>query len=153
MSTRQVAGLAIVVAAAGLAYTAGSQTPTPGGKAAGADADAIRQTTRDFEAAFNKGDAKAVAALWTEHGECRDADGQTYTGRAAIEAAYTAAFKADPGAQIEVLVKSVRFPAKDVAVEEGLLRFARGPKDLPAFIAKMIEEFAEGRHQQHAAAE
>ena len=37
-------------------------------------------------------------------------------------------------------------------VDEGLVT-SRSPHDLPAFIAKMIEEFAEGRHEgQHAAA-
>ena len=41
---------------------------------------------------------------------------------------------------------------KEVVVDEGLVT-SRSPHDLPAFIAKMIEEFAEGRHEeQHAAA-
>ncbi|MBX9581626.1 MAG: nuclear transport factor 2 family protein [Gemmataceae bacterium] len=101
--------------------------------AAGTDADraAIRQAARDFEAAFAKGDAKALAALWAENGEARDADGRTFAGRAAIEKGYAEQFKAAPGAKLEVLAKSVRFPAKDLAVEEGLLRLTRGPKDLP----------------------
>ncbi|MBX9627022.1 MAG: nuclear transport factor 2 family protein, partial [Gemmataceae bacterium] len=95
------------------------------------DRAAIRQAARDFEAAFARGDAKALAALWTENGEAREADGRTFVGRAAIEKAYAEQFKAAPGAKLEVLAKSVRFPAKDLAVEEGLLRLTRGPKDLP----------------------
>lgn len=102
-----------------------------GGKAEDADREAIMKSSREFAAAFNAGDAKAVAALWTENGESRDAAGRTYLGRDAIQKAYTEFFQANKGARVEVLVKTVRFPAKDMAVEEGLLRHSRGPKDLP----------------------
>ncbi len=40
---------------------------------------------------------------------------------------------------------------EEVVVDEGLVT-SRGPDDLPAFCAKMIEEFAEGRHQGQAEA-
>ena len=103
----------------------------PAEKSREADAAAIRQTATEFAEVFNKGDAKAVAALFTEDGECRDADGQTFVGRAAIEKAYAGFFKANAGTKIDVRVKSIRFPAKDMAVEEGLARQIRGPKDLP----------------------
>jgi uncharacterized protein (TIGR02246 family) len=97
-----------------------------------ADRAAILKSARGFADAFNKGDAKAIAAMWTPNGESREAGGQTFVGRAAIEKAYGEFFKANAGAKIEVLVKTVRFPAKDLAVEEGLLRYARSAKDLPA---------------------
>jgi uncharacterized protein (TIGR02246 family) len=102
----------------------GAQTPS-------ADRDAIEKSARDFAAAFNKGDAKAIAAMWTENGESREGGGKTFVGRAAIEKAYVDLFKANAGAKLQVLVKSVRFPAKDMAVEEGLLRSSHGSKDLP----------------------
>jgi uncharacterized protein (TIGR02246 family) len=104
----------------------------PAGKSEDADRAAIEKGARDFAEAFNKSDAKTIAAMWTEKGESRDAAGQTSVGRAAIEKAYAEHFKANADAKIEVMVKSVRFPATDMAVEEGLLRFTRGPKDLPA---------------------
>lgn len=97
-----------------------------------ADRSAITKSAAEFAAAFNKSDAKAVAALWTEQGESRDASGKLTQGRAAIEKTYSDFFKAQPNAKLEVLVKSIRFPAKDLAVEEGLLRHTRGPKVLPA---------------------
>lgn len=110
----------------------GLQAQQPAAQPAGdADHEAIVKSARVFADTFNKGDAKAVAALWTANGENRDSSGQSFVGRAAIEKAYEEFFKANPGMKIEVLVKSVRFPAKDMAVEEGLLRFARGPKSLP----------------------
>ncbi len=109
-----------------------------------ADREAIVKTSREFADAFNKGDAKAVAAMWTENGECREANGETFRGRAAIEKAYTDFFKAAPGVKIDVLVKSVRFPAKDMAVEEGLIRQTRGPKDLPGTTAYVAVHAREG---------
>jgi uncharacterized protein (TIGR02246 family) len=109
-----------------------------------ADRELIRKSSQDFARAFEKGDAKAVAAMWTENGEFREPNGKTLVGRAAIEKAYDEFFKANSGAKMEVLVKSVRFPAKDLAIEEGLLRHSRGPKDLPATTAYVAVHIREG---------
>jgi uncharacterized protein (TIGR02246 family) len=138
----------LVGAALATTYHAGAQLPGSSDPAVApspdADREAIRKAARDFEAAFARGDAKAVAALWTENGESRDADGRTDLGRAAIERSYAEFFKENPGTKIEVLVKSIRFPAKDVAVEEGLLRQARGPKDLPSTTSYVVVHAREG---------
>jgi uncharacterized protein (TIGR02246 family) len=96
------------------------------------DEEAIRATAREFAAAFNKGDANAVAAQWTEHGECSDADGTVIGGRANIERAFAEFFKANPLAKIQVLVQSVRFPSPDLAIEEGILRQINTVRDLPS---------------------
>jgi uncharacterized protein (TIGR02246 family) len=95
------------------------------------DAAAIRALASEFTAAFNKGDAKAVTAQWTEAGECFDAEGTPLIGRAAIEQAYADFFKNNPQARIEVLVESIRFPAPGLAVEEGMLRLTGSAKGLP----------------------
>lgn len=39
----------------------------------------------------------------------------------------------------------------EVVVDNGLVS-SRSPKDLPAFMSKMVEEFAEGRHERRATA-
>jgi uncharacterized protein (TIGR02246 family) len=125
---------AISIAAIGLAVLATAQPPKGQKSLAGdtdQEADVIRQSGREFADAFNKGDAAAVAALWTANGECREAGGETFVGRDAIEKAYATYFKANAGAKIELLVKSIRFPAKDLAVEEGLVRQSRATNDLP----------------------
>ena len=55
--------------------------------------EAIKETAEAFVAAFNKGDAKAVATLWSEDGEM-SVDGQnTATGRAEIEGASPRGFR------------------------------------------------------------
>ncbi len=46
---------------------------------------AIRATSEAFVAAFNKGDAQAIAGMWTENGEYVDDAGQRVEGHAAIE--------------------------------------------------------------------
>jgi uncharacterized protein (TIGR02246 family) len=122
----------------------------PGGRAAragndGPEADrrAIEQAGRAFADAYNRADAAAVAALWTAQGEMRDPGERVVQGRGAIEAAFRALFKEQPGSKIEVLVKSIRFPAKDLAVEDGLLRQSRGVKDLPfttSYVAVHVRE-------------
>ena len=103
----------------------------PAAAATDPDREAIMKSARDFAEAFNRGDAKAAASMYTENGESREADGRMFVGQAAIEKAFADSFKASPGVKVEVLVRSVRFPAKDLAIEEGLLRFSRGPKPLP----------------------
>lgn len=108
------------------------------------DRKAIMNGAKAFTDAFNKGDAQAIGALWTEKGELRDASGLTLLGRQAIEKAYAEFFKANPGVKTEVLVKSIRFPAKDLAVEEGLLRTPRGDKNLTGTTSYVVVHAREG---------
>ena len=55
------------------------------GKASG-DVQAIRKAVRSYVAAFNRGDADAVASHWGEQGEWVSPSGQRFTGRRAIRA-------------------------------------------------------------------
>jgi uncharacterized protein (TIGR02246 family) len=85
-----------------------------------ADRQAILQSARDYTAAFEKGDAKALAALWTEQGEYESDDGTSLRGRSAIEAGIAAHFKEHPFEKMEIKVENIRFLSRDAAVEEGL---------------------------------
>src|SRR4051794_36761073 len=102
MSTRRVLGLMLGLAVAlaiGVLSARDNPEPVPKQPAdprPAADEQAIRAASREFAAAFNKGDAKAVAALWTDQGECHDTGGEMTRGRAAIEQAFAEHFRDSP---------------------------------------------------------
>jgi len=83
------------------------------------DLAAIRAGAEAFVAAFNQGDAKAVAALWTEDGEYIDDGGGRFAGRAAIEKAYTDLFAANTGVTMKIAVDSLRLVGPNTAIEDG----------------------------------
>jgi uncharacterized protein (TIGR02246 family) len=89
---------------------------------------AIRENADAFVSAFNKGDAKAVAALWTADCEYVGAKVQKVLGRSAIEKEYAQFFKAKPGVTIETAVSSVKVLGPSTALEEGttMLKSAKG---------------------------
>src|SRR5436190_24197836 len=61
-----------------------------------ADREAIRAATQRFARAFEKGDAAAVAARFTETGEYANDDGPPIHGRAALANAYGELFAKRP---------------------------------------------------------
>jgi uncharacterized protein (TIGR02246 family) len=95
------------------------------------DEAAIRKASTDFSQLLEKGDAKAVAAAWTEDGEYIDDDGTTIRGRADIEAAYAKAFAKKKNVKVEVNIESIRFPSKDTAIEEGYAKLYKGSSEQP----------------------
>ena len=56
----------------------------------------------------------------------------TLRERAEIEKAFTQVFKDGPPAKFEVDVRSIRFPSKDMAIEEGFLRHIPNGPGLPS---------------------
>jgi uncharacterized protein (TIGR02246 family) len=70
--------------------------------------------------AFNQGDAKAIAALWTEDGEYIDDRGRRFAGRDAIEKGYAEFFTENPGLVIQLAVESLRLVSPNTAIEDGL---------------------------------
>jgi uncharacterized protein (TIGR02246 family) len=79
----------------------------------------IRAGANDFTQAFDTGDAKKIAAAWTESGTMVDEAGQSFKGRKAIEDEYAKLFKDHPGARIEIKIQSVEVPSPGVAIEDG----------------------------------
>ena len=84
------------------------------------DEAAVRATADAFIKAFNRGDAKAVAALWTPNGTLADDRGEIFKGRETIENQYASFFKAQPGAKIEIAIQSIDFPTPGMAIEDGV---------------------------------
>ena len=93
---------------------------------------AIRAASESFVAAFNKADAKAVAALWTEQGDLTNDSGRTVTGREAIEQEYAGFFKANPGAKIRLAIDSLKLLSDSAAIEDGRAVLDPAPAGAPA---------------------
>jgi uncharacterized protein (TIGR02246 family) len=73
-----------------------------------------------FIAAFEKGDAKAVASFWTPDAMYVDQVGREYKGRTAIEQLYEKTFAARKGAKLAIHVTSAKLLTPDVALEDGI---------------------------------
>jgi len=117
----------ILLAAVGLAaQEAPTPKPAPSGAAAatstqlGPEAKPIQQALESYVDAFNKHDAKAVAALWMPKGVYVDrTTGERIEGREALEKDFAATFKEKPAARLSGMLQSVRFIRPDVAAGEG----------------------------------
>ena len=82
--------------------------------------DGLKASAAAFEKAFNAGNAKAIAAQFTEKAEVVSQDGNVIEGRVNIEARFAELFKEHPQARITVELTSLRQLGPDVAVEDGL---------------------------------
>ena len=103
---------------------------SPAVAAASKDEDAVKARVAEFIADFNKGDAKAVSAFWTDDGSLVNPVGQKGTGPAGVEkviAADLATILKD--AKMEMRVVDFRPVGKDAAwVElEHTVTGAKGP--------------------------
>jgi uncharacterized protein (TIGR02246 family) len=83
------------------------------------DVEAIRQTAGTFVKAYNQGDVDAAAAHFTDEAEYVDEHGNVHTGRKAIAENLRDFFVRNPGAQLSVVIDSIRFVSPGVAVEDG----------------------------------
>jgi len=95
------------------------------------DEAAIRASVAAYVVAFNKGDAKSIAAQWSPDAVYSNPmTGDEVTGRKAIEEQMVQIFKDAKETKIEVDVNSIRFLSPSVAIEEGTARVLR-PGDEP----------------------
>jgi len=84
---------------------------------------AIEQGAKNYQAAFQKRDAAALASLFTPEAEYVDAGGTVFHGRDAIQAEFTAMLPVIPPGNLQIRIISIRPVAKDVVMEEGLSTF------------------------------
>ena len=80
---------------------------------------AILKRAEAFVEAFQKGDAKALAAFWSPDGDYTDELGRNLKGRDAIERAFADLFAENQGLKLRIDVTSLRFITPDVAIEDG----------------------------------
>jgi uncharacterized protein (TIGR02246 family) len=81
---------------------------------------ALIKNAQAFTEAFEKADAKAVAAFWAEDGDYVDLNGRRLQGRPAIENAFKDFFSENKGLKLRIDVNSVRFVAPETAIEDGI---------------------------------
>jgi uncharacterized protein (TIGR02246 family) len=98
-----------------------------------ADEAAIRANITQFVKAYNAGDAKAVAALFTLDGQIVDKDGNETEGREAIAQTFADLFAAMPKKNLEVSVESIRFLGADLALEVGTTKEIPTPNEPPEY--------------------
>jgi len=105
----------------GSAEKSADQPPPEAAKAESPEIAAVRDLNRLFREAYNRGDAKAIAALWTRDGEYDGVEAEPIKGQAAIEAIYARFFKENPNAELQGKTEAIRLLGSRAAVEEGTL--------------------------------
>src|SRR5262249_12360474 len=88
-----------------------------------ADEAAIRKSDAAYVEAYNKEDAKALAALWSPEAVYVDPEtGEEAVGRDAIEKEFAETFAAIKDAKLEIEPSAIKFLSPNVAVESGTAR-------------------------------
>lgn len=96
------------------------------------DDAAIRANAQAYADAYNKGDATALAAFWSEDAiYVNRSTGERVSGRAAIEEQFESLFAEEDPPQIDVVIDSIQFITDDVAVEEGTAHITQEGEILP----------------------
>jgi uncharacterized protein (TIGR02246 family) len=83
-----------------------------------ADEKALREFHREFVAAYNTGDAEAVAAFYAPDADFVGIRGDTYHGRAAIKERTATFFARNKGAKLTSPFGSLRFITPEVAISD-----------------------------------
>jgi uncharacterized protein (TIGR02246 family) len=83
------------------------------------DERALRSLEEAYARSYNAGDARALAALFTDDAEMIDEHGERLRGRPSIESVFGSIFRQRPGATLSITPASLRFLGPDVAQEEG----------------------------------
>ncbi len=116
-----------------VASTAAAAAPADAADATSPEIAGLQQAAADFVIAFNKKDAAAIAALFTEAGEMSDLKAEEIiSGRAEIQAHYEDILKAPDAPSVAIEVDSVRLVAPDLAIEDGTIHFTPPGDDEPA---------------------
>jgi uncharacterized protein (TIGR02246 family) len=120
---------AVLLGSGGWVSQGAAQNPDSG---SAAELAAIRAGSQAFTAAFNAGDAKAVAALWTADGDYNDESGRRFVGRAEIEQNYARFFAENPGARLRIVIDSLRLLSDTAAIEDGRTILETAAQGAPA---------------------
>lgn len=84
-----------------------------------ADVKELLLSAATFVKAYNTADAKTIANQFAPNAEYVDEQGYRFHGRAAIEQSLTACLSAHKGAEVDLVIHSIRLVAPGVAIEDG----------------------------------
>src|SRR5262249_56426541 len=90
----------------------------PAGGARGRDETRGRALSARFVEAYNRRDADAVAALFTDDARIFDEESRVTEGRPAIRARFAGSFETTPEVTLRLEPGRIRFLSDDVAVED-----------------------------------
>ena len=90
---------------------------------------AVRKAVDSYVEAFNKHDAQAVAAHWTENGEFITPGGNQIQGRANLEKEFTAYFSEAKDAKLEIGEPQLQLLSPGVVVEHGAALVVASDRD------------------------
>jgi uncharacterized protein (TIGR02246 family) len=93
-----------------------------------ADEKALRELHRAYLAAFNKGDAEAVAALYTPDADFLGVTGDLSKGRAEIEKRNASFFAQNKGVKLKSPFGSLRFITPHVAIADHTSELTPAPE-------------------------
>ena len=114
-------GLLALGALAGAGVFAARQdVPDAAPAAPSRDETPVRALSARFVEAYNRRDADAVAALFTDDARIFDEEGRVTEGRPAIRARFAGSFETTGGLSLRLEPGTVRFLTDDVAVEDGV---------------------------------
>ncbi|MBX3379744.1 MAG: SgcJ/EcaC family oxidoreductase [Phycisphaeraceae bacterium] len=92
----------------------------------------LTKVASTFVEAFQNGDAKAIAALWTPDADFIDVEGRVLRGRDAIEKDFAELFSENKGLKVRIEVASVKFVGPEMAIEDGTTSVLAPDGSLPS---------------------
>jgi len=135
-------GLAAILAAGGF-FASGRLPADAEERKAEEKGQAAKERRAEFIAAFNKGDARAVASFWTPDATYVDQVGHEYKGREAIEQLYEKVFAARKGAKVAILVTESKMVTPEVLLNDGFTEVTPadgGPGTTARFSAVLVKK-------------
>jgi uncharacterized protein (TIGR02246 family) len=122
------------------------KSPPPVAKGSSPETETIAQLDKDYEAAYNRGDANAVASFYTNDAEYVDESGNVVNGRDGIDKLLGEEFSANPGAKLQIDIEGVRVLSPDVLVEKGvaIVSATDGSKGASRYVAIYVKRPATG---------
>jgi uncharacterized protein (TIGR02246 family) len=114
--------MALSLALAGIASDAGASAKQPAGEQKNQSSPANQTTDDDglkYEEAYNRGDAKTLARLYSDDVDYIDQDGEEVKGRDAMEKLLADNFRQNPSARLAITTEEIKQLTPDVKVTRG----------------------------------